>query len=383
MKLPMRLIACLLSVAFALMGPAAAQTRTARTNSGLPTPGTRAAEGLAIEKLNSWTVGLAGGQLEGAPIRFATELARVVDDGDNLHVLPIVTRGPAANVKSLLYLKGVDAAIINTDSLDEFEQLVPNIRQRITYILNLFPSELHIFVRPGINSLDDLKGKKVNFNTPGTTAAYSGPLIFQKLKLDVDKTFIPHQIALEQMRAGQGDIAAVVFLTSKPIDAFLRGKWGPGFKFLPVPFEDFDLYLPSTLTSSDYPGLIPEGQTVQTIAVPTILAAYNWPKGSDRYRRVARLTDYLFTRLGKLQQPGFHPAWRNVSLDAKVPGLSRFPEAQEWLDRNPAGKVAANPGGSGAGQSEMPAGIRQTAPDNPAEQERLFQEFLQWKSQHR
>ena len=265
----------------------------------------------------------------------------------------------------------------------EFQQLVPNIRQRITYILNLFPSELHIFVRPGINSLDDLKGKKVNFNTPGTTAAYSGPLIFEKLKLDVDKTFIPHQVALEQMRAGKGTSRPSCSSPPSPWTRSCAGKWGPGFKFLPVPFEDFELYLPSALTSSDYPGLIPEGQTVQTIAVPTILAAYNWPKGSDRYRRVARLTDYLFTRLGKLQEPGFHPAWKNVSLDAKVPGLNRFPEAQEWLDRNPVNKVAANPDRSGAGQPAMPAGIRQAAPGDTAEQERLFQEFLQWKSQHR
>src|SRR5262245_31580968 len=43
-------------------------------------------------KLNSWTIGLAAGQLEGAPLRFATELARVLDDGDNMRVLPIVTR---------------------------------------------------------------------------------------------------------------------------------------------------------------------------------------------------------------------------------------------------------------------------------------------------
>ena len=383
--MPFRLIACVLALGLALLGSVAAQTATAQTRAGrpdpgLPAPNQRAAETLAIEKLNAWTIGLAGGQLEGAPIRFATEIARVVDDGDNLHVLPIVTRGPAANVELLLYLRGVDAAIINADSLEQFQQLVPNIRQRITYILNLFPSELHIFVRPGINSLDDLRGKKVNFNTPGTTAAYSGPLIFEKLKLDVDKTFIPHQVALEQMRSGQGDMAAVVFLTSKPVDAFLRGKWDHGFKFLPVPFEDFDLYLPSELTSSDYPGLIPEGQKVQTIAVPTILAAYNWPKGSDRYRRVARLTDYLFTRLGKLREPGFHPDWKNVSLDAKVPGLNRFPEAQEWLDRDRTNTVTE---GARGAEAAMPAGVRQAAPGSPAEQERLFQEFLQWKSQRR
>jgi TRAP-type uncharacterized transport system substrate-binding protein len=187
------------------------------------------------------------------------------------------------------------------------------------------------FVRPEIKSLNDLKGKKVNFNTAGTAAAYSGPLIFEQLKLDVDKTFIPHQVALEQMRTGEGGMEAVVFVTSKPIDAFQRRKWDPGFKFLAVPFEDASFYLPSTLTANDYPDLIPQGQQVETIAIPTILAAFNWQKGSDRYRRVARLTDYLFSRFEKLQGPGFHPKWKDVNLNAKVPGLDRFPAAQEWL----------------------------------------------------
>jgi hypothetical protein len=56
-----------------------------------------------------------------------------VDDGDNLHVLPIVARGPAENVEALLSLKGVDVAIINSDALEQFKALVPNIRQRITH----------------------------------------------------------------------------------------------------------------------------------------------------------------------------------------------------------------------------------------------------------
>src|SRR5882672_7592466 len=104
-----------------------------------------------------------------------------------------------------------------------------------TYLLNLFPSELHIFVRPEIESLQDLAGKKVNFNTQGTAAAYSGPLIFSRLGVDVEMTFIPHQAALEQMR--KGEMAAVVFITSKPVDAFVKGRWEPGFKFLPVKYE--------------------------------------------------------------------------------------------------------------------------------------------------
>ena len=332
----------------------------------------------AVEKLNSWTVGVAAGQLEGAPIRFAADIARVVDDGDNLHVLPIVTRGPAENLEDLLYLRGVDVAIINSDALEQFKSVVPDIQKRITYILSLFPSELHVFVRPEIKSLDDLKGKKVNFNTQGTAAAYSGPLIFDHLGLDVQKTFIPHQVALEQMKAGQDDMEAVVFITSKPVDAFLRGKWEGGYHFLPVPFDPASLYLPATLTSGDYPQLIPQGEDVQTIAIPTILAAFNWPKGSDRNKRVARLTEYLFSRLDTLQGPGFHPKWKDVVINARVPGLDRLPAAQDWLDRNGASRVVAASSGDG---SDAGLPVPGAVPAN-LEKQKLYQEFLEWKRAH-
>ena len=126
-----------------------------------------------------------------------------MNEEDKLHVLPIVTEGATENINSLLYLRGVDAAIINTDALDEYKAQVPYIERRLVYILSLFPSELHIFVRPEIRSLEDLRGKKVNFNTQGTAAAYSGPLIFSRLGLNVEKMFIPHQVALEQMKRGE------------------------------------------------------------------------------------------------------------------------------------------------------------------------------------
>jgi TRAP-type uncharacterized transport system substrate-binding protein len=291
--------------------------------------------------MNAWTVGLAGGLLEGAPIRLAAEIARVVDDGDKLHVLPIVTRGATENVNSLLYLRGIDAAIINSDALEEYKSQVPDIQQRLAYVLNLFPSELHIFVRPEIQSLNDLSGKKVNFNTQGTAAAYSGPLIFSRLGLDVEKTFIPHQVALEQMR--KGEIAAVVFITSKPVDAFVRGRWDPGFKFLPVPYDSKfeDYYLPAALDAAEYPNLIKQGERVTTIAVPTALVAFNFPARSNRYERLARFVEYLFSRIETLQQPGFDPKWKSINLAAAVPGLARFPAAQAWLDRQPRATQAS------------------------------------------
>lgn len=321
-------------------------------------------------KVNNWTVGLAGGLLEGAPIRLAAEIARVVDDGDDLRVLPIVTRGPTDNIQALLNLQGVDAAIINADALEEFKAKVPNIESRISLLLSLFPSEMHVFARPEIKSLKDLAGKKVNFNTLGTAAAYTGPLVFDRLGLAVDRLFIPHQAALEQLRTGE--VAAVVFLTSKPVDAFLKGKWEGGYHFLDVEYDDkfSDYYLPASLERSDYPGLIADGSPVRTISVPTVLVSYKWPTNSDRYRRVARLTDYLFDRIALLQKPGFHPKWQDVNLAARAGRLERFPAAQKWLDRQ-----------ARAAPENVVAKLQaaRAQPNSVAEQERLFQEFMDWR----
>src|SRR5215210_3322383 len=90
--------ALLLAVVMALQpGMAIGQTQGAQQRTAAPPLNFGAQQ----EKINAWTVGLAAGLIEGAPLRLASEMARVVDDGENLHVLPIVTRGPTENLNSL------------------------------------------------------------------------------------------------------------------------------------------------------------------------------------------------------------------------------------------------------------------------------------------
>ena len=333
------------------------------------------------DKTNEATIGLAAGLPEGAPLRFAVELARVVDDGTNLRVLPIVTRGPFENVNDLLYLKGVDAAIIYGDVLEHFknEPKIGNIDKRINYLMHLFPSELHVFVRPEITTLQDLAGKPVNFNTRGTAAAYSGPLIFDRLGINVVARHDPHPSALAEF-AKSDKYAAIVFVTSKPVEPFVRRKWPEGFKFLPVPLTEKleEYYLPAQLEASDYPDLIAQGQTVQTVSVPAVLAVYNWPTQSDRYRRLVRFIDYLFERLPKLQtEPGFDPKWRDLNLAAVVPGWQRFGAMQDKLVAT-AAAASDFPADDGARLKEA---IARLAPGNEAEQNRLLQRYLRSQTQ--
>jgi TRAP-type uncharacterized transport system substrate-binding protein len=357
------------------VAPSAAVAQATKTKA--VAPATKApSEQQHKERINAWTIGLAAGRLEGAPLVFASELARVLDDGDNMRVLPIVTRGPFDNVYDLLYLRGVDAAIVYGDVLDHFKSKpeFANAWRRINYLVNLFPSEAHVFVRPEIKSIQDLAGKVVNFNTAGTAAAYSGPIIFKQLGIEVKATFIPHTVAMGKMKESD-EVAATFWISSKPLAPFLKGKFPEGFKFLPIEYsEKLEYYAPAYLEHADYPALIPQGQQIATVSVPAVLAVYDWSREPDRYRRLLRVVEYLFERFEKLQkEPGYHEKWKDVNLAATVPGWERFKPLQEKLD-----KVSAAATPHSVNTTQLRAQAQRAAPYNPTEQERLFQQFLEW-----
>ena len=75
-----------------------------------------------------------------------------------------------------------------------------------------------------------------------------------------------------------------------------------------------DLYLPSEFTSDEYPNLIPPGEKVDTVAARILLAVFNWPEKSERYQKVARFVDALFSRIDEFAKPPRHPKWKEASV---------------------------------------------------------------------
>jgi TRAP-type uncharacterized transport system substrate-binding protein len=307
-------------------------------------------------------VGVAGGFFEGTFIRFAVELAKGLDDGENLRILPIVSYGGNENVNDLLYLKGVDIAIAYTDSLELGRKSgrVKNIEQRINYISELLVGELYVFARPEITTLKDLEGKKVSLGTKGGSATTTGPIVLERLGVHPELVYVNNTLAVEKMKTGE--IAAIISTGGKPNDLFVKLKPEPGFHFVPIEYSDklADYYLPCPLSHDDYPHLIPEGPPVGTLCMPAVLAVYNFPKESDRARRLARFIDYFFERFDKLKQPSFHPKWKDINLTATVPGWNRY-----WLATQ---KLAATQRTADA----LPA---------PLDKEALFRGFQKWQKQ--
>lgn len=328
------------------------------------------------EQLNENTIAVVSGNINGTYLSLAYDLSAVLDDGDRLRVLPIVGKGAYQNLIDLLHLRGVDLAITQSDVLSYVKQkgdMGPNIDQRISYIAKLYNEEMHVLAGPGVKALRDLEGRKVNFSDNGSGTQFTARLIFDLLKIRVTEINVGQADGYQMVKSG--DIAATILFAGKPAIAFSKFVLEPGMNLLPVPYYEVleSDYFPAKLTSDDYPNIIEKGKTVETIAVGAVLATYNWPKDTDRYRRNALFTERFFERLSDLQRAPRHPKWRETNLGAALRGWRRFPAAEQWLAKpqKPMAQPAINPDLIRSQAAEL-------APNDPAAQEKLVREFFNW-----
>jgi len=319
-------------VAMPLMTELVAPTQAQEIPRSLEQGGTDAA---LKQRRNGWTVGVVGGQLSGTYMTLADELAEVLDDGDNLRVIPIVTYGAASNLDDLLYLRGVDVAMVQSDVFEYFrtQRKTFNLGHRVHYISRLPVSEMHVLAGADIKTIEDLRGKKVSFGPAGSASSLTGTIVFQRLGVKVDHVLLDNATALQKLKSGE--LAGLVRVIGKPVGFFAQIPANSGLHLVPIPFSKTfaDMYALGEFTREEYPTLIPEGESIDTIAVPAVLAVFNWPKNTDRYWRVRRFTEALFTKWDKFQEPQRHPKWRDVNLAASVPGWTRWSVAEEMLSR--------------------------------------------------
>jgi TRAP transporter TAXI family solute receptor len=338
------------------------------------------------KSVNQGTVAIISGG--STYIRIASDLAAVLDKGDQLRILPIIGKGSVQNITDLLYLRGIDIGIVQSDVLSFIrkENLHPNIAQRLRYVTKLYNEEVHILAGKDIGQLSELADKKVNVDVAGSGTAITASILFDALGLKIETTNFDQALALEKVK--NGEIAAMVYVAGKPTDLFRNIEAGANLHFVPVPLaaDLLQTYLPSSLTHGDYPGLIPDSQSIDTIAVSAVMAVYNWDPNNERYKRVAAFVDAFFDGFGEFLKAPRHPKWHEVNLADELPGWTRFQPAQDWLDRR---TTTAGVGYDIALRNsfeevmEFISGSTKGRPITPQVREELFASFLEWRKRQK
>jgi uncharacterized protein len=313
------------------------------------------------DEINSGLVGIVS---EGTDYTVDLALA-LASKETHLRLLPIAGTGAQQNAKDVIFARGVDFAILQTDVLDEIKRNppFPGVEQYLQYVTRLYDQELHVLAGPDIQSIEDLKGKKVNFGLRDSGTYTTAMAVFHALGVEPDVTNLPHPLALDRLR--RGEISALAYVATKPARLLQDIRPDENLHFLLIASNQISNYNGTTLTSDDYPELVSKDAPVKTLSVGTVLVAYNWPAKSERYQRVGRFVQAFFTNLKDIKAR--RPRWREFDITASVSGWTRFPVAEQWLKK--------------AGLSPEPnkATVQEPLPLDPKNRDALFREFAEYQ----
>jgi TRAP-type uncharacterized transport system substrate-binding protein len=339
------------------------------------------------DRVNEGTVTVITAPAGGATSVFASDMARVLDDDVSIRVLPVLGKGPVRNVIDVLYLKSIDMGVVTTD-VPEFYKLqfkISDVTSKLRYIAKLYHNEVHVIARTSIQSIFDLEGKRIV--APTDVGYYAAKVIFSRLNINPASIDNQTDDARSIQKIVDGEADAYIVSTGKvfPLARNLIKNEDHALHLVPIPYDRRlqDLYLPTTLSSEEYPNLLLPGQTINTIAASQLLVTFDWPENSERYKRVARFVDAFFSKIDEFQKPPRHPKWSEASIVAAIPGWQRFKASEDWLAAHDLTPPATRSADADRTQFQrfLSDGRIQDGSD-PAKREALFRQFLEWQKRN-
>lgn len=268
--------------------------------------------------VNDPVIAILGAGLDDQTTRMLWDIADVTGSED-LRVLPILGSGSLGNVVDLLYLDGVDGAVMQSDTLNYYASLgrEADLRDKIVSVATLGRQMAHLLAHRDIESIDDLEGRRVNFGGRTSGSVVSASQIFDQLSIAVEATNLDHPEALDALRAGEID--AMFWMAPPPAAPLDALSPADDLHFLPIPADrvDADMYPKAALEAGAYPILDRDVETVSTL---TLLAAYNWPGNDARRAKLERFAAALRANLETLRSDAYHPSFKTVVADETVPG---------------------------------------------------------------
>ena len=258
------------------------------------------------ERVNSGTVTVVGGGVDDTLMM--SELAEQLNRPGSIRILPITGEGGIQNIADILYLRGTDMAIVESDVLELIRRrnLYANLKRRLGVIAKLYIEEVHLLAHKSVGGFADLAGKKVNFGAQG------------------------------------GEIAAMVYVAPKPSVIVQQASLNENLQLLSIPFAGdlTQIYVPSSITKADYPNLVALDAAVKTLGVSAVLCVYNWDEPNERSEKVDNFVTTFFDNIQQMHGPQYHPKWQEVSLNAELPGWNRLEVAKLWLAKETAARRA-------------------------------------------
>jgi TRAP-type uncharacterized transport system substrate-binding protein len=329
------------------------------------------------DRQNASTLIVATSHPTASYFAMAHAIASAIEKNDDLRLLPMSSGGGIETLRDLVFLRGVDLAIVPVNALAQAEttgSLGSGLPQRIAYIARLYNEEVHLLVGRNTKVLADLSGKKIAVPQEDGSALFTARDLFARFSVDVEIVRMPAAEALELVRAG--DLAATLLMAGKPLPLLADMPKDGSIRLLALPFVAAleDGYVPAAFRAEDYPMLIPDGLVVESVAVSAVLMAHSAKNAEGSSQRAAKFVPAFFDATSEHLLKRY-TKWE-VNLAATLPGWSRLPAAEEWLRSTQRQQALSL-------QKNFEEFLRETQPPGspplpPAQRRKLFDEFVSW-----
>ena len=283
-------------------------------------------EDLRSLKLNQSTVGLLASQPSLS--ENVLEMASAIDHTEGLRVLPMLGRGSLQSINDLLFLRGVDVALLSSDSLAFVKKhdLYKDETGKLAYLAKLATLNVVVVGRKDIAGVNSLEGMRIATGPANSDEFVAAEMVFDALGTKYERVPTTGKNSLAALLDGRIDAAVFVGTPSYRLLNSIKANSGLHIIPLPLPETLTETYSPAILESSDFPNLIAEGTAVETVAAALILAVFDWPDRTERFYKLkkfnkALLSTYLAPRTAE----------QGTNFSAAVPGWKQYLTAKDLM----------------------------------------------------
>lgn len=252
-------------------------------------------------------------------------LLREVTPEANIDLAVVPSQGALQNVIDVFRFSSMQLGITQGDVLAYLEIYArgdSDARRAVgglQVIGGLYDEEVHLVARPGINSIADLAGKRVDIGPPGSGTTVTSLVLLHLAGVEPREVtnFIEVGTAITALRRGRIDAFFRVITT--PADYLRDGiSVSHGFVLVPIKLSarpgDGALathYRSAVIRANAYPWL---DHDVETVRVKTAVVTAGVPTGSAQCDAITRMLTAVLTNRAWLRENG-NPQWRSIAND--------------------------------------------------------------------
>jgi TRAP transporter TAXI family solute receptor len=242
------------------------------------------------------------------------------DSGIEFAVVP--SQGALHNVIDVFRYPSIQLGVTQSDVLAYLEIYArgdPDARRilgGLQIVGGLYEEEVYLFARPGVKTLSDLTGKRIDIGPPGSGATVTALVLLHLAGVEPRElvNFFEATTAITALHTGRID--AFFRVVATPAEYLREGiSASHGFGLVPIrlnprpgaePLAQY--YTPTTIPANAYPWL---DHAVDTVKIRTVVVTAGVPEGSPTCDAMGRLSRIINENQAWLRQNG-HPKWKEL-----------------------------------------------------------------------